>query len=388
MRDKGLSRSAVLAELKRFRQQDLRYEDGRILCSMCTAPHGIARKAHSWFLSANLGDAGLFPGSAKLEKEVIRQLAALLNGENSVGFVVSGGTEANLMALWAVRNMADAGNPEVILPESAHFSFKKICNLLGLKPVYAGLDGAYRVKPSDVERRLTRNTIAIVGTAGTTELGAVDPIEKLSAIAVARGVHLHVDAAFGGLIIPFLNDLGYEAEEFDFCLEGVKSITVDPHKMGMTPIPAGGILFRDSTFLDYIKTETPYLTEDWQYTFVGTRSGASAAAAWAVFEYLGREGFRRIVGRCIRLTGFLSSRLEDLGFKLVAKPQLNIMAFRAAGSKGLCEELRRRGWFVSYVPRFDCVRIVVMPHLRRRHLEAFLEDLRQIACASAGASKP
>lgn len=383
MRDKGLSRKAVLAELKKFLEQDRRYGDGRILCSMCTEPHGIARTAHRWFLSANLGDAGLFPGSLKLEKEAVQRLAALLNGENSVGFIVSGGTEANLLALWAARNMAGARAPEVVLPESAHFSFKKICNLLGLKPVYASLDDAYRVKPSSVEKCITRNTVAIIGTAGTTELGAVDPIDKLSAIAAAHGVHLHVDAAFGGLIIPFLNDLGYEAKEFDFRLEGVKSITVDPHKMGMTPIPAGGILFRDSTFLAHIKTETPYLTEEWQYTFAGTRSGASAAATWAVFEHLGREGFKKTIQRCMRLTKFLSSRLEALGFTLVAQPQLNIVAFKAADAKQLCERLRQRGWFVSYIPRLDCIRVVVMPHLKKQHAVEFLDALRQTAQPNA-----
>jgi tyrosine decarboxylase/aspartate 1-decarboxylase len=387
MRDKGLSRKAVLAELRKFWAQDLQYEDGRILCSMCTAPHRVAKTAHSLFLNSNLGDSGLFSGSLRLEREVIQKLAALLNGKGSVGFLVSGGTEANLLALLAARNMANVSNPEVVLPESAHFSFTKICDLMGLKAVYASLDSAYRVDPSSVENCITRNTVAVVGTAGTAELGAVDPIDKLSAIALDRGVYLHVDAAFGGLIIPFLKDIGYAAADFDFRLEGVKSITVDPHKMGMTAIPAGGILFRNNAFLDYIKTETPYLTEELQYTFVGTRTGASAAATWAVFEHLGREGFRNTIQRCMRLTKFFSSRLEALGFKLVSQPTLNIVAFRGLNSKLLSEKLRQQGWFVSYIPRLDCIRIVVMPHVRKRHLTAFLKDLSEIARANAPISQ-
>jgi tyrosine decarboxylase/aspartate 1-decarboxylase len=383
MRDKGLSRKAVLAELRKFWTQDLRYEDGRILCSMCTAPHRVAKTAHSLFSSSNLGDSGLFLGSLRLEKEVIQKLAALLNSKGSVGFIVSGGTEANLLALLAARNMANVSNPEVVLPESAHFSFTKICDLMGLKAVYASLDSAYRVVPSSVESCITKDTVAVVGTAGTAELGAVDPIDKLSAIALDRGVYLHVDAAFGGLIIPFLRDIGYTAADFDFRLEGVKSITVDPHKMGMTTIPTGGILFRNDTFLDYIKTATPYLTEERQYTFVGTRPGASVAATWTVFEHLGREGFRNTIRRCMRLTKFLSSRLEALGFKLVSQPTLNIVAFKGSDSKLLSEKLRQRGWFVSYIPRFDCIRIVVMPHLRKLHLMAFLKDLSEIARANA-----
>ena len=233
---------------------------------MCTKPHPIAEKAYRLFLSANLGDPGLFPGSVQLEKEVIADLASLLHGENCVGHVVSGGTEANLMALLAARNMARIDAPEVVLPESAHFSFTKICNLLNLKPVYAGLDDSFRVDPLQVEKLVNKNTVAIVGTAGTSELGVVDPIEELSRIAQAHRVWLHVDAAFGGLVIPFLPD---PKPRIDFALEAVESITVDPHKMGLAAIPAGGILFRHAQALDCLKTETPYLTDRYQTTFVG-----------------------------------------------------------------------------------------------------------------------
>ena len=175
----------------------------------------------------------------------------------------------------------------MVLPESAHFSFTKICNLLNLKPVYADLDSSFRVDPSTVEKCINKNTVAIVGTAGTAELGAVDPIDALSEVALRHDVYLHVDAAFGGLVMPFLPN---PKPTFDFNLKGVKSITVDPHKMGMAAIPAGGILFKDAKTLDYLKTETPYLTDKFQYTLVGTRTGAAAASAWAVFKALGDGG--------------------------------------------------------------------------------------------------
>lgn len=377
MQSKGRDREAVLSELRKFREQDPRYEDGRILCSMCTAPHSVAKAANQLFLNSNLGDAGLFSGSAHLEKEVIRKLATLLKAKNNVGFIVSGGTEANLLALSAARNGANVSNPEVILPISAHFSFNKICNLLKIKPVQASLDKSYVVDLSSVEQCINENTIAIVGTAGTAELGAIDPIGKLSEIALKHDVYLHVDAAFGGLIIPFL----VNAPEFDFRLKGVKSITVDPHKMGMATIPAGGILFQDKKYLNYIKTETPYLTQDAQYTFVGTRSGAPVAATWAVFESLGMEGFTNIVKRCRELTMFLSSELKSHDFKLVTEPTLNILAFRSSNSAALAEALRLRGWFVSYVPRLDCVRVVVMPHIKKRHLRMFVKDLHEIGAS-------
>jgi tyrosine decarboxylase/aspartate 1-decarboxylase len=379
MENTGRSRKEILAELRANLGKDAKYEDGKILCSMCTSPQSVAKIAHQMFLCSNLGDAGLFPGSRRMEHEVVRRLADLLNCKDSVGFIVSGGTEANLLALLAARNWLDISNPEVILPESAHFSFDKICSLLKLKPVWAELDNAYRVVPESVERCITDRTVAIVGTAGTAELGAVDPIGKLSEIALVHGVYLHVDAAFGGLVIPFLELAERDALEFDFRLKDVKSVTVDPHKMGMSTVPAGGILFRDHTVLKHLRTGTPYLSETAQYTFVGTRSAASVAATWAVFESLGREGFMKTVGRCIRLTKLLARGLQALGLELVTQPTLNIVAFRTSNSKKTAEDLRKQGWFVSHVPRLNCIRIVVMPHLRRQHVQAFLKDLSETA---------
>jgi tyrosine decarboxylase/aspartate 1-decarboxylase len=271
--------------------------------------------------------------------------------------------------------MSNFKRPEVILPESAHFSFTKICNILNLRPRYASLDSSFKVDCASVEKLVNKNTIAIISTAGTAELGIVDPIEKLSTLASKLKVCLHVDAAFGGLVIPFLN----EAPLFDFGLEAVTSITVDPHKMGMAAIPAGGILFRDSKFLNYIKTETPYLTDSFQFTFVGTRTGASVASAWAVFQYLGIKGFKRTVKECMENTNFLANELRIAGFSLVADPSLNIVSFRSKlCTKRLSEKLRKSGWFVSFVPRYDCIRIVLMPHVKKHHLTDFLQELKRI----------
>jgi tyrosine decarboxylase/aspartate 1-decarboxylase len=372
LQKKGQSKKAVLSELKKALQEDQKYENGRILCSMCTKPDSTAKKAHQLFLEANLGDSGLFGGSARLEREVIAELTAILHGEGSAGFVVSGGTEANLLAMLAARNMAGFDEPEVVLPESAHFSFTKICNMLKLKPVYAPLDGDFRVDVSTLERLIGKKTVAVVCSAGTSELGVIDPIEKLSEIALSHDVPLHVDAAFGGLVIPFLKD---SKPIFDFSLEAVASITVDPHKMGMAPIPAGGILFRNPQTIEQLKTETPYLTEKAQYTFLGTRSGASVAATWAVFKHLGMEGFRRTVQGCMDTTMLLRDGIVNLGLSLVIEPALNILAFRSENTKLLAEKLNQNGWFVSYVPRLDCIRIVVMPHVKQQHAEDFLETL-------------
>jgi tyrosine decarboxylase/aspartate 1-decarboxylase len=367
----------VLADLRKNLAEDTKYGDGKVLSSMCTNPLPIARIGHQLFLGSNLGDAGLFPGSRRLERDVVRELSNLLNCENGAGFMVSGGTEANLTALWAARNRANVSNPEVIVPESAHFSFEKICNILAIKIIHAGIGNDFRANPQEIEDRITQHTVAIVGTAGTSELGVVDPIPKLSEIALAHKVHLHVDAALGGLVIPFLEPDVQTQLAFDFRLDGVKSLTVDPHKMGMSTIPAGTIIFRDRAILECIRTDTPYLTEAAQFTFAGTRSAASSAATWGVFDWLGREGFQKTVKGCMALTGFLSKEIEGAGLRLVTEPTLNIVAFRTSNSRQTADELRKKGWFISYVPRLDCLRIVIMPHLRKRHIEAFLRDLKE-----------
>jgi tyrosine decarboxylase/aspartate 1-decarboxylase len=163
--------------------------------------------------------------------------------------------------------------------------------------------------------------------------------------------------------------------KFDFALKGVKSITVDPHKMGLAAIPAGGILFHNKKMLESLATEKPYLNDKVHYNFSGTRSGASAASAWAVFRVLGREGYRKIVESCMSNTRFIAMELQKQGYRLVCEPTLNIIGFQAADTKSLARHLLKMGWYISYIPRYDCIRIVVMPHVKPRHVEAFLADL-------------
>ncbi len=376
MRENGLTEEEVRIGLDKAYRCDVRYDSGRVLCSMCTNAHSAARSAQALFSDSNLGDPGLFPGSIGLEREVVSELGSLLHCDDCTGNIVSGGTEANLLAVYAAREHVKVQAPEIVVPESAHFSFDKICRMLGIRIVKAKVDDSYRVDISDVRRRMNENTVAIVGAAGTVELGVIDPIGELSSLALDHGIPLHVDAAFGGLVIPFLKDLGYPVPDFDFGFEGVRSMTVDPHKMGLSTVPSGGILFRDVDYMKNIGTETPYLTSPHQYTFTGTRSGASAAATWAVFSAMGREGFRRNVSYCMGLTEYLQSELEDSGFEVLIRPTMNVLAFRSKNARELVGSLRGKGWFASYVPRIDCVRVVLMPHTTRQDLSDFLACLK------------
>jgi tyrosine decarboxylase/aspartate 1-decarboxylase len=385
MEEKGKSKTEVFERLKEFKKKDMTHRSGRILGSMCTCPHPVGLKAYQMFLESNLGDPGLFSGTKAMEDEVILMLGDLLGKRDIHGHIITGGTEANIMAMRAARNTARLKNPkitepEIVVPRSAHFSFKKAADMLCLNIREAELDGNYRVDIRSVEELISDKTVAVVAVAGTTELGKVDPVEDLSNICLENDIYLHVDAAFGGYSIPFLNEIGYELPKFDFNLRGVCSITIDPHKMGLAPIPTGGILFREKRYLEAMSIETPYLTEDRQSTIVGTRTGASTAATWALMKYFGREGYIKISKQCMEITKLLYDGVMESGYEVVTEPQLNIVAFRSKeiSVDEIAERLEKLGWAVSISSYPRAIRIIVMPHIKEEHVNAFLKDLKGI----------
>ena len=379
MREKGLPAETVLKEIKAKLSRDFAFGSGKILGPTCTSPHALAQQAYTKFLEKNLGDPGLFPATAQLEKEAIQMLGSLLSNPDAAGNIVTGGTEANILALRAFKNSKTKNGGEIIVPVSAHCSFDKAASLLGFEIVRVGLNSRFQVDAEAVRRAVNAKTVAVVCIAGTTSLGVVDPIEELSEIVLENGLFLHVDAAFGGFVIPFVRELGYKASEFDFQLSGVCSITIDPHKMGLAPIPAGGILFKNSDLKEAITWKVPYLAggETEQATFVGTRSGASVIAVWTLLQHLGREGYRKIVKRCMCLTWKLAEEIRQIHWlDIMIEPTTNVVGIKSDvfDVKRIAGELRKRGWAVSLFPRH--IRIVVMPHIREEHLESFLKDLR------------
>jgi len=381
MENKGLPQSSVLRELESRLSQDFAYNSGRIIGSMCTFPHPLARKVYTRFLDRNLGDSGLFPAVVKLEKEAIHMLGTLLSNPKASGHIVTGGTEANALALWAAKKLSKKKRCEVIVPASAHYSFDKAADLLGLKIVRVGLNSRFQVDVEAIKKAVNSNTIAIVGVAGTTGLGVVDPISELSEIAIEKDLYFHVDAAFGGFVLPFLKELGFDAPDFDFSLPGVRSITIDPHKMGLAPIPAGGILFRNERLRKAVAWNVSYLAggETEQATFVGTRSGASVIAVWALLKHLGKVSYKRIVRSCMSLTRKLAGEIQEInGLDIVIEPAMNIVGIKSAvfDIRRIAKELRLRKWAVSLFPNH--IRIVVMPHVQKQHIEQFLKDLKGI----------
>ena len=377
MEKRGMSREEIESLLLEKKRKDLAYD--KILSSMCTYPHEIAAYAHRMFLESNLGDSGLFRGSKEMEDESVRMIGALLGNEHAFGYISTGGTESNIQAIHAIRNRKrreGLKEMNIIVPETAHFSFDKIADILSIEVRKAALDEELRMDMNSLAELIDDKTICVVGIAGTTEFGQIDPIKEISEITLERNIFLHVDAAFGGFVIPFLD----KKYEFDFSLDGVSSISIDPHKMGMSTIPAGCILFREESYLYELAVPTPYLTTKEQCSLIGTRSGASAAATFAVLKYLGREGLREIVGECMRLTRMLVSGARKMGISPVIEPVMNLvtLSFPAEGVDKVTNALERKGWRVSVTRSPKALRLVIAPHVKEETVKMFLEDLEDV----------
>jgi len=360
MLNKGLSEEELFTFLSRKKREDIDHD--YILSSMCTLPHSVAVRAHCLFMETNLGDPGLFPGTHALERLLIQRFGTLFHCPDAGGYATSGGTESNIQALrLAKAQKSGIEKPNVIVPDSAHFSFKKACDILGLEMRRVPLTKEHRMDADQAADQIDTSTIALIGVAGTTEYGMVDPIADLAKIAVQHDLFFHVDAAFGGMVIPFLE----RPVPFDFALPGVTTIAVDPHKMGMSTIPCGCLLTRAPHLLDSLNIDTPYLTVKQEYTLGGTRPGAPVAGALAVLDYLGMEGMQAVTRGCMKNTKRLIAGMETLGFPRAATPDVNVATF-------VCpKETVPAPWKVSWTCRKH-LRIVCMPHVHADRIEAFL----------------
>lgn len=370
----------ILDRLEERLRSSLRFRDGQVLGSMCTEPDPLAVEVMRRTYDLNAGDPGLAPALVELEREVVSVLGGFWRRPGAEGNLVSGGTEANILALWAARSTRRSDRQdEVVVSEARHFSIDKAAQLLGLRLTTVACDSWGRVDLDRLRRRLSHRTLALVGVAGSTSLGAVDDLRELGRLAAERELYLHVDASFGGLVLPFLEEAGYPAPDFGLDLEGVGSVCLDPHKMGRGPIPAGCILWKDPRHPRALSQEVSYLSggRTRLQTLTGTRPGASVAAVWAVLQKLGRRGYVEEVRRALGLAHWFTAELGRIeGVEPVQAPVLNVVGVRprAVAAGPLAERLRADGWALSVWP--DFLRVVIMPHVDRPHLERFLDRLR------------
>ncbi len=336
----------------------------RVLSSMCTDPHPQARAAATRFLATNPGDPGTYQTVADLEREVVETLGTIAGDPDADGYVTSGGTEANIQALRIARNRASTDAPNVVAPTSAHFSFRKAANLLDVEYRTAPTTD-HRADPDAMAALVDDETVCVVGVAGSTEYGAVDPIPALADLAADVGALFHVDAAWGGFYLPFTD------HAWGFADAAVDTLTIDPHKAGQSAVPAGGLLARTPALLDELAIDTPYLESTSQVTLTGTRSGAGVASAAAALAELWPTGYREEYDRAMANAAWLADQLADRGHDVYG-PELPLVA--ADLSVPMTGELRERGWRVSKTGAGE-LRVVCMPHVTRSMLRSFVADL-------------
>jgi len=340
----------------------------RVLSSMCTAPHPVARAAAERYLGTNPGDPESYAGVADLEARTVDLLGTVVGLEDPHGYVPAGGTEANIQAVRAARNLGSSSSPNVVAPESAHFSFHKAAEILEVELRTTPVDDDFRADPDAMAAAADEDTVLLVGVAGSTEYGRVDPIPDLAAVAQSVGARVHVDAAFGGFLLPFTG------HQWHFDHAAIDTMTIDPHKAGQSAIPAGGFIARDHETLDALAVETPYLESESQVTLGGTRSGAGVASAFAAISELWPDGYEAEFERTMGLADWLAGALESRGEDPI-EPSLPLVTSEMDAE--VFEALRSAGWRVARTGD-GALRIVLMPHVTKEMLQAFLKDLDRI----------
>jgi tyrosine decarboxylase/aspartate 1-decarboxylase len=385
MLKEGLEKQEILKLLEKKLEKDLSYDSGLILGSMCTEPLDFAKKIYVKYISKNLGDPGLFLGTAALEDELVLEIGELFGNKDIIGTFTTGGSESNLIAMRIAKKLRpEIINPEVIVSASAHISFDKAADMLGIKLRKVQLRENFELDLNHFESLINKNTCGVVGIAGTTSLGLIDPIEDMGKIIEGENIFYHIDAAFGGFVLPFLKKLNYKIPPWDFSVKAVSSITADPHKMGLGVIPSGGFFVKDASILQKTGFEIPYLAGGnfKHFHMVGTRPGGPIIAFWVILKALGINGFTKMVKKCMDNTKYLVKRISEInGIKLAANPVMNVVGITTENGESICEideALRNNKLMLGKFIDFNLIRIVLMPHVKRDHLSNFTSDLEKI----------
>jgi glutamate/tyrosine decarboxylase-like PLP-dependent enzyme len=236
------------------------------------------------------------PATSRMEKEVVRRLAGMFGFTEHLGHLTSSGTIANLEALWVARELHPGLG--IAYSAEAHYTHGRMCGVLGVPPAVVATDERGRMDVGALDAMLAAGRIGtVVATAGTTGLGAVDPVHDILAVARRHGVRVHVDAAYGGfftLLAGRDDRAGLDPAPWR-AIASCDSVVVDPHKHGLQPYGCGAILLRDPSVGRFYQHDSPYtyFTSDelhlGEISLECSRAGAAAAALWLTFELLPPE---------------------------------------------------------------------------------------------------
>lgn len=355
-----------MAMLRSFKAHDMDWRAGRVFAYVYQ-PDNVAATlvsdAYTLFLTENCLDPTTFPSVAQLERDVVRMVAGLMQGDEHVaGNVTSGGTESILLAVktardWARAHRPQIAQPEMVLARTAHAAFHKAGHYLGVKPVVVEFDPVtFEADVEAMRAAITDNTILLVASAPCYSQGVVDPVPAIAALAQEHGALCHVDACVGGMYLPFLRTAGRSIPPFDFSVPGVTSISVDLHKYGYSAKGASVVLYRNRDLRRYqifASTDTTAYTII-NPTALSSRSAGPIAGAWAMLHYLGEAGYQEMATTVQAATERLMAgiaAIDDL--YVLGRPAMSMFAFAsdAINAFQLADALRRRGWYLQ--PQFS-----------------------------------
>lgn len=360
---KGRPSDEILAELKAKRDHDVRWEDGRAFGMVYDGGPGvreIAEQAASLYLHENALNTRAFPSLRAIQSEVVGWTAGLLHGpETTAGFLTSGGTESILCAVKAARERGRAERgieaPEIVLAESAHAAFHKAGHLFGLDVRKAPVNDDWTADVNAMAELVTDNTVLVVGSAPQYPQGVIDDIPSIAELARAVDANCHVDACMGGFVLPFAEMLGREVSPWDFRVDGVTSISADVHKLGYAPKGVSVILHRTKELRKY----QTFVFDNWLGGFYaspnlqGTRSGLPMAAAWAVMQHLGVEGYMELTRTTLENADQMRAGVAAMdGIRVLGDGEFQLVAISTDPASAdpidvfaLGDALEARGWF-------------------------------------------
>lgn len=390
----GFSKQEILNTLRAFKSRDMDWKQGKVWCYVYSPgedPADVTREAYVEFLSENGLDPTVFPSLLKLETDVVRALISLLRGDsNAVGHLTSGGTESIMLAVKTARDMAhvtkpQVKEPEMVLPKTAHAAFHKAAHYLSVKPVIVDIDPmTFQVRAEDMEKAINENTILLVASAPSYSQGVIDPIGSIGSIAQKHNLLFHVDACVGGLHLSFMRKLGYDLPDFDFTVPGVTSISTDLHKYGYAAKGCSAIMYRSK---DIRRFQIFACTDTTGYTLINptmlsSKTGGPMAGAWAILNFLGEDGYKKIVREVQDATKRLIAGINSIdGLQVLGKPEMCMFSFKSdvINVYQLADEMSKRGWYIQ--GQFSTALTPRNLHISVNHgtihnVDALLKDLR------------
>lgn len=266
----------------------------RYAAQMLKPPHPAAAVGYLAAMLINPNNHALDggPATAALEREAVDQLAGMFGFPEYLGHLTTSGTIANLEALFVARETHPGRG--VAHSVDAHFTHQRMCHVLGMESYPVPTDALGRMNLDALEALLRTGRVGtVVLTAGTTGIGAVDPVHEVLALRERYGVRIHVDAAYGGFFSLIADDSADGVASAPFAaIKSCDSVTVDPHKHGLQPYGCGAVLFADPGVGKFYKHDSPYTYFTSTELHLGeislecSRAGAAASALWLTFQLI------------------------------------------------------------------------------------------------------